>query len=349
MVISVPLSFFGGIGAASSMGILVKGSNYLEAMASADTVVFDKTGTLTEGVFKVNEIVSISEYSEDELLKLAADAESYSNHPIAHSIIKAYEEKGRAVDKQDIREAFELAGKGVCITLNRGVFFVGNKSLLEDKGITLSEDILSRVKKCAGTVCFIADENQCIGYITVADVIKQDAKLAIERLHNQGITNSVMLTGDRKETADIVAGELGIRTVHSELLPGDKLSTLEDIIRENSQGKTVFVGDGINDAPSITRADIGIAMGALGQDAAIEAADIVLMDDNPAKIATVQNIGRKTLTIVRQNICFALGVKFLVMILGVAGIANMWLAVFADVGVAVIAILNSVRMLGYKE
>lgn len=349
LVISVPLSFFGGIGAASSMGILVKGSNYLEAMASANTVVFDKTGTLTEGVFKVNEIVSISGYSEDELLMLAADAESYSNHPIAHSIMKAYEEKGGVVDKKDIKEAFELAGKGICLTLDKGMFFVGNKSLLETRGISISEEVLTRVKKCAGTVCYIADENHCIGYITVSDVIKTDAKLAIDRLHNQGVTNSVMLTGDRKEAASIVAGELGIKTVHSELLPGDKLSTLEDIIRENSQGKTVFVGDGINDAPSITRADIGIAMGALGQDAAIEAADIVLMDDNPAKIATVQNIGRKTLAIVRQNISFALGVKFLVMILGVAGIANMWLAVFADVGVAVIAILNSMRMLGYKE
>jgi len=349
LVISVPLSFFGGIGAASNHGILVKGSNYLEAMAEANTIVFDKTGTLTEGVFKVNEVVAVADVNEAEIIELAAMAESYSNHPIAKSIIIAYEEYGKSLNKDNIIDVEEFAGKGILLTHKEGKYYVGNQALMNAYEIPMSEELMAEVSKHFGTVCYVADEKECLGYITISDVIKMDSKLAIDRLHKQGVKNSVMLTGDRKEAADKVAKELSIKTVLSELLPGDKLSALEGIIKNNDSGKTVFVGDGINDAPALTRADIGIAMGALGQDAAIEAADIVLMDDNPAKIATVQTIGRQTLTIVRQNIIFALGVKFLVMILGVMGIANMWLAVFADVGVAVIAILNAMRMLRFEE
>lgn len=349
LVISVPLSFFGGIGAASNHGILVKGSNYLEAMAEANTIVFDKTGTLTEGVFKVNQIVAIANEREDKIIQLAAMAEIYSNHPIAKSIITAFEETGNALDKDDIIDVEELAGKGILLTHKEGKYYVGNQALMNAYDVPLSEELMAEVSMHLGTVCYVADEKDCIGYITISDVIKKDSKNAIERLHNQGVKNSVMLTGDRKEAADKVAKELSIKTILSELLPGDKLSALESIIKNNDSGKTVFVGDGINDAPALTRADIGIAMGALGQDAAIEAADIVLMDDNPGKIATVQTIGRKTIAIVRQNIVFALGVKFLVMVLGVLGVANMWLAVFADVGVAVIAILNAMRMLKFKD
>ena len=349
LVISVPLSFFGGIGAASNHGILVKGSNYLEAMAEANTIVFDKTGTLTEGVFKVNQVVAIANEREDKIIQLAAMAEIYSNHPIAKSIITAFEETGNALDKDDIIDVEELAGKGILLTHKEGKYYVGNQALMNAYDIPLSEELMAEVSKHLGTVCYVADEKDCIGYITISDVIKKDSKNAIERLHKQGVKNSVMLTGDRKEAADKVAKELSIKTILSELLPGDKLSALESIIKNNDSGKTVFVGDGINDAPALTRADIGIAMGALGQDAAIEAADIVLMDDNPGKIATVQTIGRKTIAIVRQNIVFALGVKFLVMVLGVLGVANMWLAVFADVGVAVIAILNAMRMLKFKD
>lgn len=349
LVISVPLSFFGGIGAASKHGILVKGSNYLEAMAEANTIVLDKTGTLTEGVFKVNEVISVSSIDKSKIIELAACAEEYSNHPIAKSIVSAYEAEGKTINKDNIIEVEELAGKGICLKHKEGTYYVGNQTLMETYSIPLSDELKKEIAKHLGTVCYLASEKDCLGYITISDVIKKDSKLAIGRLHKQGVKNSVMLTGDRKEAADKVAAELGIKKVHSELLPGDKLSVLEEIIKENKEGNTVFVGDGINDAPALTRADIGIAMGALGQDAAIEAADIVLMDDNPAKIATVQNIGRKTLVIVRQNIVFALGVKFVVMVLGILGIANMWLAVFADVGVSVIAILNSMRMLRFKE
>lgn len=347
LVISVPLGFFGGIGAASKLGILVKGSNYLEAMAEADTVVFDKTGTLTEGVFKVNDIVCKGSIRAEELLELAAYAECYSNHPIAKSIENDYLEKGNVINKDSIEEVKEISGKGVSITLKGNTIYAGNRKLMEEAGVTFEAE-----NETSGTVVYVARDKEYLGYILISDVIKQVAKTAISKLHKQGIKETVMLTGDRKQTAEYVAKELGIKTVYSELLPGDKLIKLEEIITakgsEKKCGKVAFVGDGINDAPALTRADIGIAMGALGQDAAIEAADIVLMDDNPEKISTVRDIGCKTLTIVRQNIVFALGIKFLVMILGVFGIANMWLAVFADVGVAVIAILNSMRMLRYK-
>ena len=348
LVISVPLGFFGGIGAASKLGILVKGSNYLEAMAEVDSIVFDKTGTLTEGVFKVNEVGCKGSFDKVELLKLAAYAECYSNHPIAKSIESAYVEAGNTIDKDKIEDVKEISGKGVSVSLDGAEIFAGNKKLMKDMGISFEEN-----NETSGTVVYVARDKEYLGYIVISDVIKQVAKSAIQRMHKLGISNTVMLTGDRAKTASYVADELGIRTVYSELLPGDKMSKLEELIASKGEGKkrnkVAFVGDGINDAPALTRADIGIAMGALGQDAAIEAADIVLMDDNPEKIATIHNIGRKTLTIVRQNIVFALGVKFLVMILGVFGIANMWLAVFADVGVAVIAILNSMRMLKFKE
>lgn len=348
LVISVPLGFFGGIGAASKLGILVKGSNYLEAMAEADTVVFDKTGTLTEGVFKVQDLACKGGCDSDELLKLAAYAECYSNHPIAQSIESAYISAGNAIDKEQIVDVKEISGKGVSVKIGGATIYAGNKKLMADIGVSFEEN-----NETSGTVVYVARDKEYLGYIVISDVVKQGAKNAIDKLHSVGIKNTVMLTGDRAKTASYVAGELGIKTVYSELLPGDKLGKLEALIAAKGEGKkrakVAFVGDGINDAPALTRADIGIAMGALGQDAAIEAADIVLMDDNIKKLVTVRNIGRKTLTIVRQNIVFALGVKFLVMILGIFGIANMWLAVFADVGVAVIAILNSMRMLKFKE
>ena len=350
LVISVPLSFFGGIGAASNYGILVKGSNYLEAVANADTIVFDKTGTLTKGVFAVNEIAVCKEVTEEELLSLAAHAECYSNHPIAISIKEEFEKRGGVIDKEKIKNSKEIAGKGIELTLIGGnIVYAGNIKLLSDIGVKPME----KQPEGYGTIVYVADKEKCLGFITISDMVKEDSQAAIERLKTQGITDTVMLTGDRTETADAVAKELGIDTVYSELLPADKLSKLESIIKDekskDKDAKVVFVGDGINDAPSLIRADVGIAMGALGQDAAIEAADIVLMDDNPKKIATVNSIGKKTLRIVKENIIFALGVKLLAMVLGVLGIAGMWFAVFADVGVSVIAILNSMRMLRFHE
>ncbi len=361
LVISVPLGFFGGIGAASKLGILVKGSNYLEAMAQVKTVVFDKTGTVTEGVFKVNEVVCAGKCNEEELLRLAAHCESYSNHPIAKSIETAYlngygaaeatvgaTSNKKTIDKSIIGDVKEISGKGISAELQGSIIHVGNKKLMTDIGVQYTE-----VAEGVGTIVYIARDKEYLGYIVISDIIKKDAKKAISDMHSLGVRDTVMLTGDRAKTADYVAGQLGIKTVYSELLPGDKMTKLEDIIASQgngkNRGKVAFVGDGVNDAPALTRADIGIAMGALGQDAAIEAADIVLMDDNPKKIGTVHAIGVKTLTIVRQNIVFALGVKFLVMVLGVFGFANMWLAVFADVGVAVLAILNSMRMLHFHE
>ncbi|MBQ7706428.1 MAG: cadmium-translocating P-type ATPase [Lachnospiraceae bacterium] len=350
LVISVPLSFFGGIGAASNHGILVKGSNYLEAIAKADTVVFDKTGTLTEGVFAVSEIVTDGNYSEDEILSLAAHAENYSNHPIAVSVKNEFEKRGGVIDKEKIKKSDEIAGKGIELILIDGkIIYVGNLKLLSDIGVKP----IDKQPDSYGTVVYIADKEKCFGFITISDTVKESSERAVKRLKSQGITNTVMLTGDRKQTADAVAKEIGIDTVYSELLPADKLEKLESIIKNDKEKSddagVVFVGDGINDAPSLIRADIGIAMGALGQDAAIEAADIVLMDDNPEKIATVNCIGRKTIRIVKENIVFALAVKLLAMVLGVLGIAGMWFAVFADVGVSVIAILNSMRMLRFSE
>ena len=352
LVISVPLSFFGGIGAASNMGILIKGSNYLEAMAKAKTVVFDKTGTLTKGVFAVSNIVTNTDegVDKDELLSLAAHAECYSNHPIAISIKEAFAAAGGIIDKDNIKNSNEIAGKGIELELNNGnIVYVGNTRLLEDIGVVSSFDTGADY----GTIIYVADKSKVLGYITIADEIKETSRKAIERLTKQGITDTVMLTGDRAAAAEAVSSKLGISRCYSELLPADKLTKLEGVIAETKQGDesamVCFVGDGINDAPSLIRADVGVAMGALGQDAAIEAADIVLMDDNPVKLATVNQIGKKTLRIVYENIVFALGVKLLAMVLGVLGIAGMWFAVFADVGVSVIAILNSMRMLKYHE
>ena len=357
LVISVPLGFFGGIGAASKNGILVKGSNYLEAIANASTIVFDKTGTLTKGVFKVNDIVSEG-ISKDRLLEIAAYAEAFSNHPIAQSITGCYEERGHSVDKALIQDIKEISGKGLVLTIEEGQYYVGNLKLLREYGIDTShgkaEVIMQRSAASIGTLVYVADTDKLLGYITISDEIKEGAVEAFAALKSQGVKNTVMLTGDRKAVAEAVAGEFGIDMVYSELLPGDKLTMLEKIITSDkgdasSENVTIFVGDGINDAPSLTRADVGIAMGALGQDAAIEAADIVLMDDKPEKIALVQRIGRKTVSIVKENIAFALAVKLVIMVLGVCGIANMWMAVFGDVGVSVIAILNSMRMLRYNE
>jgi Cd2+/Zn2+-exporting ATPase len=348
------------------MGVLVKGSNYLETIANAKTIVFDKTGTLTKGVFKVNKIETDGKISEDELLKIAAYAEVFSNHPIAQSIESCFAERGNAVDQDKIQDTKEISGKGIELTMDGKNYFVGNAKLLKEYTSCLDTDggktLMDKSKSTVGTMVYVAEEKALLGYIAISDEIKEGVAEAIASLKAQGVTESVMLTGDRKEVAEAVAKELGISTVYSELLPGDKLTKLEEIIAKNGNGNsgsdadsqtvtaaTIFVGDGINDAPSLTRADVGIAMGALGQDAAIEAADIVLMDDKPEKIATVQRIGRKTITIVKQNIVFALAVKLIIMVLGVVGIATMWMAVFGDVGVSVIAILNSMRMLRYKD
>ncbi len=347
LVISVPLGFFGGIGAASKHGILVKGSNYLEMMAKVDTIVFDKTGTLTEGVFKVNKIVAIGDLKEEEIIRLAAYAECYSNHPIASSIMKHFSDMGKNVDISNIDDVVEISGRGIEVKLIEddviNDYYVGNVRLLQKRHINVPE-----INDEFGTIVFVADKKKCLGYIVISDVIKDAAADAISNLKKTGINETIILTGDRKDAADKVAGTLGIDTVYSELLPDDKLNKLEEIL-EAGKNKVAFVGDGINDAPSLKRADVGIAMGAMGQDAAIEAADIVLMDDNPGKIAVVSDIGRKTLAIVKQNIVFALFVKILAMVLGVFGIANMWFAVFADVGVSVLAILNSMRMLRYRH
>lgn len=365
LVISIPLGFFGGIGAASKCGILIKGSNYLEALANAGTIVFDKTGTLTKGVFRVQEIVGAvcsdatgervdtdDADERDRIIEIAAYAEAYSNHPIGRSIELYYEQQGHSVDKSLIRDTKEVSGKGIVLTKDSGTFYVGNAKLLQEAGIVeeeKEEPILSAAMQCKdGTVVYVADSERLLGYIVISDEIKDNTAEAIEQLSVQGIAESVMLTGDRRATAEAVAEKLGISKTYSELLPQDKLSILEEIIAEGTT-PTVFVGDGINDAPALTRADVGIAMGGLGQDAAIEAADIVIMDDNPGKIVIARKIGIKTLAIVKQNIVFALAVKLLIMVLGVIGIANMWMAVFGDVGVSVIAILNSMRLLNHKK
>lgn len=332
LVISVPLSYFSGIGCASSKGILVKGSNYLEALAKASTVVFDKTGTLTKGSFSVTDICPSSMEKED-LLEMTALAETYSNHPISISIrnaCTAVPDSGRVSDYE------EIPGKGVKAVIDGRAVYAGNARLMSELGLKASETP-------AGTACVhTAIDGAYAGYILISDTIKEDSKAAIESLKALGIQNTVMLSGDNRANAIKTAEETGIDTVYSDLLPSDKVKWLEDIIK-NSPGKTVFVGDGINDAPSLTRADVGIAMGGLGSDAAIEAADIVLMDDKPSKIALALKIAKKTASIVRQNITFALAVKILVLILSAFGLSNMWEAVFADVGVSVIAIINSMR------
>ena len=340
LVISVPLGFFGGIGAASKIGVLVKGSNYLEAVAEMSTIVFDKTGTLTKGEFKVSRIIAQGEGKEEEILELAALAEQYSNHPIAVSIKEAYD---KPIDMSRISNAKEIAGHGICVRIDGNEVLAGNGKLMREKNI--SYDSCS----CAGTVIYVVREGEYLGAVVISDVVKEGAKDAIAAMKKLGVRKCVMLTGDRKEAAEEVAGSLGMDACYSELLPGDKVTQVEQLLNEQQgKEKLAFVGDGINDAPVLTRSDIGIAMGSMGSDAAIEAADVVLMDDDVRKISYVVKIARKTLLIVKQNIVFALGVKALVLLLGALGMANMWEAVFADVGVSVIAIVNSMRALKVK-
>ena len=336
LVISVPLSFFGGIGGASKRGVLVKGSNYLEVLADAEIVVFDKTGTLTKGVFNVT-AVHPDKVSEARLLELAALAESYSDHPISRSLREAY---GKELETAQVSDVEELSGRGVRAKIDGHIVCAGNDKLMEE------DSVQWRPCHRVGTAVHISLDGEYAGHIVISDELKPDAAEAIAQLKRRGVRKTVMLTGDAKAVGESVAGQLGIDEVHAQLLPGDKVDRVEALLKEKSlRGKLAFVGDGINDAPVLSRADIGIAMGALGSDAAIEAADIVLMDDKPSKIAVAMSIAKKTLRIVRQNIVFALGVKALVLLLGAAGMANMWEAVFADVGVSFIAIINASRAL----
>ena len=342
LVISVPLSFFGGIGGASKAGILIKGSNYLEILAQAETVVMDKTGTLTKGSFEVSEIVCVGENELAKILEYAAYAESYSNHPISKSLQRAY---GKEIRKEEILNTEEKAGMGVITDWNGIKVYAGNDKLMR----WLEIDNIYPVEK-AGTICHVAIDKEAkteyLGYVVISDEIKEDAKTAIDGLKAAGIKRIVMLTGDAEKTAKTVAKTLGIEEYHAELLPGDKVEKTEKLLKETGEkSKLIFVGDGMNDAPVLARADIGIAMGGLGSDAAIEAADIVIMNDQPSKIATAMKISRKTLKIVKQNIVFAIGIKVLVLLLAALGMASMWAAVFADVGVAFLAILNAMRVM----
>ena len=341
LVISIPLSFFGGIGGASAKGILVKGSNYLEALSETAYVVCDKTGTLTKGVFEVTYMEAAEGFSEDELLRTAAYAESYSNHPISKSLKEAY---GKAIDSSAVSDVEEISGHGVTAVVGGRKAAVGNVKLMKQL------NILYRTPQKVGTEVHVAIDDKYAGYILISDVIKPDAKSAIAGMKAAGVKQVVMLTGDSKTVADAVAKELGVDVVKSELLPADKVTEVETLLAaKGKKEKLAFVGDGINDAPVLSRADLGIAMGALGADAAIEAADIVLMDDNPMKIATAIGISRKTLGIVHQNIVFALAVKFICLALGAVGSINMWWAIFADVGVMIIAVLNATRALRFRE
>lgn len=341
LVISIPLGFFGGIGAASACGILVKGSNYLEAMSETKYVVFDKTGTLTKGVFDVTGIYPGQGFTEEELLEYAAYAESYSSHPISKSLKNAY---GKELDASNVSDVEEISGHGVTAKVNGRQVAAGNAKLMKSLNLAYTENT------GVGTVVHVAVDGNYAGYILISDVIKDGAKEAISSLKNSGVKKCIMLTGDSKTVAEHVADELKLDEVHSELLPADKVSCVEKLLREKgAKEKLAFVGDGINDAPVLSRADIGIAMGALGSDAAIEAADVVLMDDNPAKIALAMRISRKCLRIVYENIVFALAVKAICLILGALGIANMWVAIFADVGVMVLAVLNAIRCLRIKN
>lgn len=361
LVISVPMSFFSGIGAASKKGVLVKGSNYLEIMSKLHTVVFDKTGTLTKGEFKVARIYSVDEEADTtgngenesgesaengtdprsekqrKVLELAALAESYSDHPISRSIRDAW---GKELDQSRVSDAQEISGHGVKVKIDGKMVLAGNGKLMDEKGISYTEC------DSIGTVVYVAEDGRFLGSIVIADGIKDGVKDAIQRLKRAGVSKTVMLTGDRRNVAEAVAKEIGLDEVHAQLLPGDKVDAVESMMKFLPESKKLaFVGDGINDAPVLSRADVGIAMGSMGSDAAIEAADVVLMDDDPGKIADIVRISRKTMGIVMQNIVFALGVKFVVLAMGAFGVANMWEAVFADVGVSVIAILNAMRAL----
>lgn len=337
LVISIPLSFFGGIGAASKIGVLIKGSNYLEAIASTETVVFDKTGTLTEGVFEVQKVNNTNEISEQELIKIAAEAENYSNHPIAQSIKKAYDKK---IDEKKISKTEEISGLGILAKIEDKQVLIGNEKLMKKYNIEYI--------KCEeiGTVLYIAINNKFVGSILIADKIKKDSYKAIKLLKENNIKKVIMLTGDRNNVAENVAKKLEIDEVYSELLPDGKVKKLDDIINKKSKkGKIVFVGDGINDSPVLALSDIGIAMGGLGSDAAIEASDIVIMTDEPSKIGYTMELSKKTMRIVKQNIIFAIFIKVFVLILSAFGISTMWEAVFADVGVSIIAIVNALRVL----
>ena len=336
LVISIPLGFFGGIGGASKLGVLVKGSNYLEALSKTEVVVFDKTGTLTEGVFEVKKVNSV-DITKEDLIKYATYAESFSNHPIANSLKKAY---GKDIDNKKISETHELSGLGVNAVVDGNAVFVGNEKLMQEKNIEYI--------KCneIGTILYVAINNQFKGTIIISDKIKADAKKAIEKLKKNNVKKIVMLTGDKKAVGESVAKELGLDEVYTELLPNNKVEKVEELMKSKSEkGKLAFVGDGINDAPVLAISDIGIAMGGLGSDAAIEAADVVLMTDEPSKVVDAIKISKKTLKIVKQNIIFAIAVKILVLILSAIGLSNMWQAVFADVGVSVLAILNALRVL----
>lgn len=343
LVISVPLVFFGGIGAASKQGVLVKGSNYLEALSEMKTIVFDKTGTLTKGEFVVSEVIP-NGWEKEGLLEVAALAEGYSDHPISAALKKAYEEAELGELFMDrVEQAEEIAGHGIKAKIDGRVVYAGNAKLMEEKGVEYEPCTVP------GTVVYLAAEKEFLGTIVISDTVKPEAKRAIAQLKQSGVKKTVMLTGDRKDVGEAVAESLGIDEVYTDLLPGDKVDKVEALLGElGEKEKLGFVGDGINDAPVLSRADIGIAMGSMGSDAAIEAADVVLMDDNILKISSIMRIAGKTLQIVHQNIVFALGVKVLVLILGALGMANMWEAVFADVGVSVIAILNSMRTLKVK-
>ena len=341
LVISVPLSFFGGIGGASKIGVLVKGSNYLEALSEVDTVVFDKTGTLTKGEFKVVATHPEAPFTEEALLELAAHAEAFSDHPIAISVREAY---AGALDPKRVSDSGNEAGHGVTATIDDKKVLVGNDKLMAQAGVA------APACETVGTILHVALDGAYAGHIVIADVVKDDAASAIAELKAAGIRRTVMLTGDREEVAADVATKLGLSEYHAQLLPADKVERVEGLLAsEDAKHKLAFVGDGINDAPVLTRADVGIAMGAMGSDAAIEAADIVLMDDKPSNIARAIRVARKTMGIVWQNIVFALGVKLIILVLAALGLANMWLAVFGDVGVAIIAILNAMRAMNVKN
>ena len=340
LVISIPLSFFGGIGGASKMGILIKGSNYLEAISKAEIVVFDKTGTLTEGNFEVQKIMPVN-ITEEELLKIVAYAENYSNHPISLSVKNAY---SRKINEVDIQSTQELSGMGIVAKIWDRDIIVGNEKLMREKEIEFlkTDDV--------GTVLYVAIDNKYVGYILIADKIKDDAKKAIEELKKNNVKETVMLTGDKKSVGEDVAQKLGLDKVYTELLPDGKVKKVEKLLKEKSEnGKLVFVGDGINDAPVLALADIGVAMGGLGSDAAIEAADVVIMTDEPSKIVNTIKLSKKTMRIVKENIVFAIFVKVLILMLSAIGLSTMWEAVFADVGVSVIAIINALRVLRVKN
>ena len=341
LVISVPLSFFGGIGGASKLGVLIKGSNYLEALADVDTVVFDKTGTLTNGTFSVVAVHPEGGYTEQSLLEVAALAESFSDHPIAQSVRAAFQGE---LDPKRVCDSTNDAGHGVTANIDGKHVVVGNAKMLAASGVETPDC------EVVGTILHVLVDDVYAGHIVIADTVKADAEQTIRELHAAGVKRTVMLTGDREEVAAAVANQLGVDEFHAQLLPGDKVERVEALLAtESGKGKLAFVGDGINDAPVLTRADVGIAMGAMGSDAAIEAADVVLMDDKPSNISRAIRVARKTMTIVWQNIIFALGIKLLILVLAALGIANMWLAVFGDVGVAIIAILNAMRAMGVKN